>query len=1173
MKDTYTCQAAGFEPFFIKDLLKKNSQIILLAPSALKAERLYNQLQFLKLDTPVYNLPAWDCLPYDRISPSLDIMTSRIEVLTKISKTPDAPCVLVVPVRSFFQKVAPVEVYKNTCLKVQKDTPQLYNVLQSYLKQYHYTRTETVYDWGEYAIRGGIFDIFPAGEEKPIRLDFFDQELESCFSFDPLTQRRLEEKDSFTLRPTREVLLTSNTIESFKKSYRILSKGETNDPFYEAISLGRVYAGMEHWLPLFYENLVGVFDYLSNPVVVYNPYCDLAGQELAENIKDYYNARLNPFLGDRNLTYHPIDPSALFFEQDLLKDLNTIELSPYEGTGASPTLPAPFSAIPAAGISSSHKDSYLPRNDNGKSENDNGRLGIYTKIDAKPYDSLKSLISQGITVVLEKFSYEIEDNRKTKVCFIGCSSKGSYERLCTILSEHALAHPTWVESFPKKAGFYAGEMILDTGFVTRDLFVISEQDLLGERFINKRSSKKTQNSFFDTTSLAVGDYVVHEDHGIGRYEGLETVIVENTAHDCLLLTYEEGDKLFIPVENLDLISRYGSKEGMVALDRLGTAQWQQRKAKARKKIKEVAQYLMKVAAQRSLKEAFIAEPCHDFDEFCAQFPYAETDDQLSSIESVLKDLKSGRPMDRLVCGDVGFGKTEVAIRAAYVVAATGKQVVIVVPTTLLCRQHFHNFEKRFHNTPFKVAQLSRLVSDSKAKKIYDQMEKGEISILVSTHAVFSKNLSFENLGLLIVDEEQHFGVKQKEKLKALKGDIHVLTLTATPIPRTLQLALTGVRELSLITTPPVDKLAVRTFVMPYDPVVLKEAILREHLRGGQVFFVCPRLDHIKEIQEKLVKWVPDLKVAVAHGKLPVKELEDVMTGFYDRQFDILLSTNIIESGIDIANANTLIIHRPDLFGLSQLYQLRGRVGRGKVQAYAYFVLPNEQQTKITPTALKRLEVMQSLDHLGAGFTLASHDLDIRGAGNIVGEEQSGHIREVGVELYQTMLQEAVIQLRIEEETQNPLEEGSWSPQLNLGTAVLIPETYVRDLNVRLDLYKRASSFTTSEELDLFAIELVDRFGSLPKEVLNFIQTLEIKQLCKKAHIEKLDVGPKGVVIAFKDNTFPNPAGLIQYLQKIKAAKIRPDQKIVFLYEWVSVEQRSLAVMSLCKNLAGLCKEK
>ena len=772
---------------------------------------------------------------------------------------------------------------------------------------------------------------------------------------------------------------------------------------------------------------------------------------------------------------------------------------------------------------------------------------------------------------------------KGKATLLACFSQGSRERLQTLLLErgfHCITIEHWQE-LKNVRGKTIGLAIvpLENGFETDKVIILSEQDVLGERIARARPKKKKSDVFLaEAANFAEGELVVHKEHGIGRFEGLVTLTVSGAAHDCLKIVYEGDDKLFLPVENIDVVSRFGLEEEGVKLDKLGGASWQARKAKLKERITIAAEALLKTAAERILKQGAVIEAPKTYEDFCARFPYVETEDQARAISDVLEDLHSGKPMDRLVCGDVGFGKTEVAMRAAFAVANAGCenvkmkgceegkgvdrhiftsshlhmphkfQVALICPTTLLARQHYRNFRARFEGFPVVIRQLSRMVPTKEQKDTREKLAEGTVDIVIGTHALLSKQVSFKNLGLMIVDEEQHFGVGQKEKLKEMKTGVHVLTLSATPIPRTLQMALTGVRDLSLITTPPIDRLAVRSFVMPFDPVVIREAIQREMHRGGKCFAVTPRIKDMGELKLQLAELVPEAKIAVAHGQMAPAQLDEIMNDFYDGKYDVLLSTAIIESGLDIPTANTMIIHNAHMFGLSQLYQMRGRVGRGKTRAYSYFLLPNHRL--LSKNATRRLEVMQTLDTLGAGFTLASHDMDIRGFGNLVGEEQSGHIREVGIELYQQMLEEAVAQLRQISDVGNQMSKetptadirhptSDWSPAINLGISVLIPETYVNDLPLRLGLYRRVADFSTEAEIDSFAAELTDRFGDMPEETRHLISVLGIKLLCKQAGIERIDAGPKGAVISFRENKFEKPDALLAYVDKNpRALKIR-----------------------------------
>ncbi|MEM6356900.1 MAG: transcription-repair coupling factor, partial [Pseudomonadota bacterium] len=749
-------------------------------------------------------------------------------------------------------------------------------------------------------------------------------------------------------------------------------------------------------------------------------------------------------------------------------------------------------------------------------------------------------------------------------------SEGARDRLQGLLADQGFDDVTLAAHWRDiKPGLNLIIWPLEQGFQAREGTVIAEQDVLGDRLIRRgRRNRRAENFLTEAQSLMAGDLVVHLDHGIGRYLGLETVTAAGAPHECLALEYAGQSKLYLPVENIELLSRYGQEAG--ELDRLGGGAWQAKKAKMKERIREMAEKLISVAAERMLRRADELEPePGGYAKFCAGFPYTETDDQLRSIEAVLEDFGKGRPMDRLICGDVGFGKTEVALRAAYVVASSGMQVAVVCPTTLLARQHAKEFQERFRGTGLRVRQLSRFIGAKEAAETKKGLEAGEIAVVVGTHALLAKGIKFCNLGLLVIDEEQHFGVAHKERLKQLRTDVHVLTMTATPIPRTLQLAMSGVRELSVIATPPVDRLAVRTYIAPFDEVTVREALLREHYRGGQSFFVVPRIKDLPEAEAFLREQVPEVKHITAHGQMAAGTLDERMNAFYDGAYDVLLATTIVESGLDIPSANTLIVHRADMFGLAQLYQIRGRVGRSKLRAYAYFT--TEPRKPMTAQAEKRLKVLGSLDSLGAGFTLASHDLDLRGAGNLLGEEQSGHIKEVGYELYQDMLEEAIAKLR-SGEAGVALDDETWAPQINLGVPVLIPDDYVSDLDVRLGLYRRLSDLETRQELEGFAAELHDRFGKPPREVETLLRVVRVKSMCRRAGVAKLDAGPKGATIQFRNDRFDNPAGLADYLASQNGLAKVKDTRLVIRRDWADDESKLKGAFAIARDLAKIAKD-
>ncbi|OEJ66860.1 transcription-repair coupling factor [Magnetovibrio blakemorei] len=1144
----------GMDARLVGELAKSGRDVLFIARDDVAGARLDEALQFFAPGVERIDFPSWDCLPYDRVSPNATIVSQRIHALTQLlSKSEGQGRVIVASVSAFLQRVPPRDAFKGSTLIIRPGQTITSDALDTYLVEHGYHNAQTVMEPGEFAKRGGLVDIFPTGALEPVRLDFFGDEVESLRRFDPASQRTIGDVEELALHPVSEVPLNEDAISRFRTGYRALFGAVTKaDPLYEAVSEGRRHIGMEHWLPLFYDGrLETILDYMPGAIVLLDHQASEAMEARLDLINEYYQARKSMLGGPKGTKvgaqssdappYKPVPPERLYLgAQDIPQVLKPFAAADLD----------PFDAPETEGVI------------NGGAKAGRDFSDARVNPDINVFDALGDHVQ-----ALEK---------EGKRAFIGAFSEGTRDRLMTVMGEHGLEPLALIDSWTAAQGLAKGVigvavLGLERGFVTADICVISEQDILGERLSRPGKRKISAENFIaDVTTLSEGDMVVHIEHGIAQYAGLVTLDVGGAAHDCLKLIYAGQDKLFLPVENIDVITRYGSEDAGAQLDKLGGAAWQARRAGLKERLKDMAEELIKIAAARELRttERMIPDP-GALDEFASRFAYTETEDQARAIRSVVADLGEGRPTDRLVCGDVGFGKTEVALRAAFVAALSGRQVALVVPTTLLARQHFKNFQERFKGFPVRIAQLSRLVSAKDMKANKDAMKSGDVDIVIGTHALLAKDIGFRDLGLLIIDEEQHFGVKHKEQLKALKADVHVLTLTATPIPRTLQLALTGVREMSLIATPPVDRLAVRTFVTPFDPVVVREAIIRERFRGGQTFYVCPRIQDQAFLKKQLKELVPEVSVAVVNGQMPASDLEDVISDFYDAKYDVLLSTNIIESGLDLPSVNTILIHRADMFGLAQLYQLRGRVGRSKTRAYAYLTLPPGK--KLTPTAQKRLTVMQTLDTLGAGFQLASHDLDIRGAGNLLGEEQSGHIREVGVELYQHMLEEAVAEARGEISGEGaPAEE--YSPQVSLGIPVLIPESYVLDLNLRMELYRRVSRLTSDPESEAFAAELIDRFGKLPGEVENLLNIVSVKRMCKRAHIDKIDSGPKGAVLSFHNNTFPNPGGLIRYItDQVGTVNLRPDHKLVIKRAWNSESDRLKGVITLVRTLADIAE--
>ncbi|MBN9018577.1 MAG: transcription-repair coupling factor [Rhizobiales bacterium] len=1120
--------------------------VLVVARDGNRMADLEQAIRFFAPALATISFPAWDCMPYDRVSPNSAVVSRRMAALATLARyQPKQGQALVVltTVNAVVQRVPKRTMIARQSLSLASGNQLAMETLIRWLEDNGFLRTSTVREAGEYAVRGGIVDLFAAGQSEPVRVDFFGDTVDSIRTFDAESQRTLAQQKRLDLVPMSEVILSPDSIASFRKGYvALFGASDREDLLYQSVSEGRRYTGVEHWLPLFVDGLDTLFDYLPDAPVVTDHLVEEALAERLADIKDHYDARREAMGKPQGgPPYRPLPPEQLYLSRE--------EWGRREGSATLIRL-TPFAEPDDTAV---------------------------IDLGARHGRTFAAERTAGNVNVFDAVIQHMAGLREKKRVVIASWSEGARDRLAQVMADHGLKRVEQVTSWPGAQKLDKGVVALavlglEAGFDAPDITVIGEQDILGDRLVRPRKrSKKASDFLSEVAGLSEGDLVVHVDHGIGRFAGLKTITAAGAPRDCLEILYAGGDRLYLPVENIELLSRYGSEDTEAALDKLGGVAWQARKSRLKKRIRDMAGQLIKIAAARAMRHAEpIAPPEGLYDEFAARFPYEETEDQLSAIEAVIHDLGAGTPMDRLICGDVGFGKTEVALRAAFVAVMSGKQVAVVVPTTLLSRQHFKTFSNRFAGFPIRVEQASRLVSAKELAETKKGLKEGQVDIVVGTHALLGKGIEFKDLGLLIIDEEQHFGVKHKERLKELRADVHVLTLSATPIPRTLQLALTGVRELSLITTPPVDRMAVRTFISPFDALTVREALLRERYRGGQSFYVCPRVSDLAERKEFLESFVPEVKVAIAHGQMPPTELDDIMNAFYDGAYDVLLSTTIVESGLDIPTANTLIVHRADMFGLAQLYQLRGRVGRSKTRAYALFTVPADK--RLTGTAERRLKVLQSLDTLGAGFQLASHDLDIRGAGNLLGEEQSGHIKEVGYELYQQMLEEAVAQLRQGGDDEEA-DDGRWSPQITVGTPIMLPETYVPDLQLRLGLYRRLGDLEDPGQIDSFGAELIDRFGPLPSEVEHLLKIVYIKALCRKANVEKVDAGPKGMVIAFRNSTFANPAGLIRYIgEQGSLAKVRPDQKIVLIRDWEDPEKRLKGTAVVMTQLARLADE-
>jgi transcription-repair coupling factor (superfamily II helicase) len=1146
---TLASVARGAQPLVLADLAraaatgKSPKRTVFIAADDAAMRAVTQSAAFFAPELDVAEYPAWDCLPFDRASPAMSVSARRLAALHGLQEKLEGPQLLVTTINAVLQRtLTPFRIRESVrALRVGQEIAR--DALIALVQRQGYSRVDTVVDAGEYAVRGSVFDLWPSGLSHGLRLDFFGDEIETMRLFDPATQRSVQPVESHLLLPASEALLDEESIRRFRTRYREqFGANATSDPLYQAVTDGRRLAGMEHWLPLLEDRLVTLFDHLADgDLVLLDAAAAKAAEERLADITDYRQARAESSQRAGATTYRPLSETALYLARDefdrAAMGWPIHRMSQFAEPEGPRVLDFGFGA----------PRDFAPERASG--------ANIYEAA-AK---HLAALATRGRKAVVAAYT------------------AGSRARLASLLGDAGKAAPTLAETWQEALGAAAlGKpaavvLPLEQGFSSGDVEVLTEQDILGDRLVRPKRKRKDADAFLaELAALGTGDLVVHMEHGIGRYIGLVPVDVGDSPHDCVQLEYHGGDKLYIPVENLDVLSRYGSDAEGIQLDRLGGEAWQRRKAKMRERILEIAGQLMQTAALRALREADVIAPDPaSFGPFVDRFPWAETDDQERAIEDVLADLASGKPMDRLVCGDVGFGKTEVALRAAFVAAMAGKQVAIIAPTTLLARQHYTAFVERFSGFPLEVGRLSRLVPPKETAATKEGLAAGTIDVVIGTHALLSKGLEFKRLGLVIVDEEQRFGVTHKERLKELKADVHVLTLTATPIPRTLQMAMSGLRELSTIQTPPVDRLAVRTYVMPWDDMTMREALMREHQRGGQSFIVVPRIADMPELEEWLRLNVPEIRYVSAHGQMSPTEVEDRMGAFYEKRYEVLLSTTIVESGLDIPSANTIVLHRADRFGLAQLYQLRGRVGRGKLRAYAYLTFPENQA--LTEIAEKRLKVLSDLDSLGAGFQLASHDLDIRGAGNLLGDEQSGHVREVGFELYQSMLEDAIVAAKAGE-IGLARERNALSPQITVDAPIMIPEDYVPDLAVRMALYRRMNDAEGADGVEALAAEMIDRFGPLPAPTQNLLKLIEIKRQAIAAHIAKIDVGAKGTLVSFHNDSFPEPAGLFAYIERLQGtAKLRPDNKLVINRAWGSPEARLNGLVQLTKGLSAIAK--
>ncbi len=1065
---------------------------LLLTADSQSAERLQEELAFFAPTLPVLHFPDWETLPYDVFSPHQDIISQRIAALYQLPELTHG--VLVVPITTALHRLAPKRFLLGSSLVLDVGQKLDVEQMRMRLEAAGYRCVDTVYEHGEFAVRGALIDLFPMGSTLPYRIDLFDDEIETLRTFDPENQRSIDKVESIRLLPAREFPLKKESVTGFRARFRERFDVDFRRcPVYQDLSTGITPAGIEYYLPLFFDETSTLFDYLPEDTQLFSlPGIEQAAEHFWKDVRNRYEERrVDP---ERPL----LPPAELFMPvEDCFAHLKSW-----------PRVVASQDDVETGIGRERFPASRFPE----------------LAIDAKASEPLGAL---------RRFLDEFPG----RVLFTA-ESAGRREVLLELLARLKLrpqevsGWPEFVESRERLAIAIAP---LDDGLLLEDpsLALIAESPLFGQRIMQRRRREKGrdagENVIKNLTELREGAPVVHIDHGVGRYQGLVTLEIEGQAAEFLMLQYAEEAKLYVPVSSLHLIARYtGSDDALAPLHRLGSETWQKAKRKAAEQVRDVAAELLDIYARRAAREGYAFEdPQLDYETFSAGFPFEETPDQQAAIEAVRSDMLAPKPMDRLICGDVGFGKTEVAMRAAFIAVHSGRQVAVLVPTTLLAQQHYNSFRDRFADWPVRVEVMSRFKSAKEIQGAVQELAEGKVDILIGTHKLLQDDVKFTNLGLVIIDEEHRFGVRQKEQLKALRSEVDILTLTATPIPRTLNMAVAGMRDLSIIATPPARRLSVRTFVMEQQNSVIKEALLRELLRGGQVYYLHNDVKTIEKCAADLAELVPEARIGVGHGQMRERELEQVMGDFYHKRFNVLIASTIIETGIDVPSANTIIIERADKFGLAQLHQLRGRVGRSHHQAYAYLLTPPRKA--MTPDAEKRLEAIANAQDLGAGFVLATHDLEIRGAGELLGDGQSGQIQAVGFTLYMEMLERAVksIQKGEQPNLDQPLGGG---PEINLRVPALIPEDYLPDVHARLILYKRIANATDENGLRELQVEMIDRFGLLPEPAKHLVRLTLLKLQAASLGITKIDAGPQGGRIEFAADTSVDPMVLIKLIQ-------------------------------------------
>lgn len=1111
------------------------SSLVIVTPDITTARDIAAQINFFRTnntkDSGVLTFPDWETLPYDKFSPHEDIISSRILTLHKLLEVEKST--LVIPISAFLQRLCPKNHIKTNSANFQVGSIIEIKEVKDKLLNLGYRNATVVESHGEFATRGSIIDIFPMGYETPCRLDFVDNEIETIRSFNPLNQLTLKLCNSIQILPSYEYQINPESMKTFRRNYRnYFEKDPYNNDVYNNIENFNYAAGIEYYIPLFFDCSESIFDYISdNSIFAFIGDVDYAARVFLENVESRYQEKKDQ---------PALQPDALYLTlQEYKKKLaDKIKI---------------------------HVDRFKIESSNKKDKINFSTQSLPTlNINSRAKDPLKALKK-----------YIEEKNRRI---LFTAETQGSCDYIENILQDfnfNIKKHTSW-DTFVKtddRLGITVAAIKEGVNLTPLNISIVCERQLFSNRVLQiKRrgeSTRDAQTILNELKDLNIGSPVVHEKHGVGRYSGLQKLKFNDIEHEFLSIKYKDDDKLYVPVSSLHLVTRYsGASSENAPLHKLGTNQWIKLKRRAAQKIADVAAELLEISTQRAVKKGYtFSLPEPEYSDFASSFEFEETLDQQKAIDCVLQDMCSIKPMDRVICGDVGFGKTEVAMRAAFIAALNGKQVAILVPTTLLAEQHYQIFLERFKKWPVQIESLSRFKSRKQQKKILENIENGTTDIVIGTHRLLQKDVEFKNLALIVVDEEQRFGVRHKEKLKSMRSAVDILTLTATPIPRTLNMSISGLRDISLITTPPENRYTIKTFVCGWENSIIKEACERELKRAGQIYVLHNQVQTIADMVKKLEKLLPNAKIQFAHGKMPKKELKTVMKDFYNNNFNVLVCTTIIENGIDIPTANTIIINRADKLGLAQLHQLRGRVGRSHHQAYAYLLTP--PRSIITSDALKRIEAVESLEELGLGFTLATHDLEIRGAGELLGDEQSGQINEIGFSLYNELLERSVKALRQGQipELDKPLEHG---PEIDLNTPALIPDEYIEDVHLRLVIYKRIASEKSEDGLAMLKAELIDRFGVIPEQTRDLFSITALKIIIKPLGIRKIDIREESGEITFDDNPNINLDRLIN-LVKTDPQQYRMKDNNKLIINTVSGEV--VEKTTLIKNLVNeLCNE-